>query len=293
MGLLVGAALVVTALIGAWEANDVGSVAGSIDTAEPTLVVLLDPAPSTADLPSVTATVDVDPELFSCGPVRTDVTLDYGSPFEAAQIVGVGLAGPYEVESMSATVVPDIGEDALDAKLTQLVEHVGANYHALGGRITGVTNEHRLRVTIVAHWAERRGIGACTLHTPDLVASKINSINAEAEAADVIEESGGSASTAIERQPPDGGRVVIEAGPAVDLDQTFPAPTDPGSLSWSCTRAVGLNGQGCDAVVAVQSSNAENVRNALLLIFGTLLAFGMQVAYEAVRRRGSPPEWTG
>lgn len=293
VGVFVGAALVVTALIGAWEANRVGPVLGSIDTAEPTLVVLLDPAPPPADHPSVTAMVAIDPGLFSCGPVRVDVTLDYGSPFEEAQIVGVGLAGPYQVESMSAAVAPDIGEDAAEARWVQLVEHVGGNYRAIGGKITGVTDEHRLHVSIVAHWAERRGIGACTLHTPDLVASKTNSINAEAEAADAIEESGGSASTAVHRQPPKDGSVWVSAGPIVDLDQTFPAPTEAGRLLWSCSGAVGMNGQGCDAVVAVQSSNAENVRSALLLLFGALLAFGMQVAYEAVRGRTPPRKRVG
>jgi hypothetical protein len=102
------------------------------------------------------------------------VIFDYEpGQFEDGQIVGVGLAGPYEVKSMAVAVEPDIGEAPSEVRVQRRVEHIGGNYHAIGGMIVGVEGGHRLRVSIVADWAERRGIGACTLHTPDVVAQRL------------------------------------------------------------------------------------------------------------------------
>ena len=73
----------------------------------------------------------------------------------------------------------------------------------------------------------------------------------------------------------------------MDLDETFPAPSDPAHLEWTCAGHESVTDPGCDAVIAVQSSTASNVRSAMLLPFGTVLAFGMQVAYESAR--SGPP----
>jgi hypothetical protein len=222
---------------------------------------------------------------------RLTVTFPAGFVLHEGHRVAAGLAGPYDVQAMDIRPAAEFGDSPARARIRRVADHVGANYRAVGGTVERAEDVRSLLVTVTADWAEGSGFGGCKLHTPDVIAATTNAYNAEAEAADLITEDLGGRDPGGAYRPVT-GVVTVDGGAGIDSSRAVPPPSDARRMAWTCrpdAPSTTLSPPtGCDAVVAVDRGDAQTLRSLLLLVLGTLLAFAVQVAYDARPRRAEP-----
>jgi hypothetical protein len=241
-----------------------------------------------APRPRIAAVTDIGSIYRTCGTsTAVRLVLPAGTNWRAGQTISVGVHAR-GVDGVTADFGEFAEEEPAPRRVLQSdgfeasVFTVPATPSLLGGR------PRPLRLTIEGRWGATRSFGSCTVALPALLPLPGADPGAAGRNAEVGLRKAGVDPAGPATGPLTNAENTVRPRYAVLRDEAYPPPDVQYENRWSCSAATAspTPGTRCDAVTPVEDPMANNLRAFLLLLAGTMLAFGVQLVYEHRRHYG-------